>query len=151
MPSVRPRVVTYVSKRVLNRLEEFRSDNELKSISEAAHFALEDYFGVGLSSRSSEPSVENLKREIITLKKHVRKLQADSQVIIEPVQVQEQGGCSQGFLSDRLGVSASTITKYKHLASFSEWSKTKDPQGSAWIYSPETQRFYPANETSTGP
>lgn len=37
-------------------------------------------------------------------------------------------------LSQRLGVSKSTVRKRKRQAGFSEWSKSLDPEGIAWVY-----------------
>jgi hypothetical protein len=37
-------------------------------------------------------------------------------------------------LALRLGVSSSTISRYKERLNFSEWSQTLDPEGIAWIY-----------------
>lgn len=37
-------------------------------------------------------------------------------------------------LAHRLGVSSSTISRYKERADFGEWSQTRDPQGIAWSY-----------------
>jgi hypothetical protein len=37
-------------------------------------------------------------------------------------------------LSQRLGVSKSTVRKRKRQAGFSEWSKNLDPEGIAWVY-----------------
>ncbi|MCY7390882.1 MAG: hypothetical protein LH647_05085 [Leptolyngbyaceae cyanobacterium CAN_BIN12] len=37
-------------------------------------------------------------------------------------------------LAHRLGVSSSTISRYKERTNFGEWSQTLDPQGIAWSY-----------------
>ncbi len=37
-------------------------------------------------------------------------------------------------LAHRLGVSSSTISRYKERTDFGEWSETRDPQGIAWSY-----------------
>jgi hypothetical protein len=37
-------------------------------------------------------------------------------------------------LSQRLGVSKSTVRQRKRQADFSEWSKNLDPEGMAWMY-----------------
>ncbi|MBI4783272.1 MAG: hypothetical protein HY785_18420 [Oscillatoriophycideae cyanobacterium NC_groundwater_1537_Pr4_S-0.65um_50_18] len=44
-------------------------------------------------------------------------------------------------LAQRLGVSKSTISVYKIREDFTEWTKTKDPQGIAWIYNSMTKQF----------
>lgn len=49
----------------------------------------------------------------------------------------------QAELARRLNVSPSTIRNHKFKPDFSEWSQSKDPQGIAWVFSPENQQFYP--------
>ncbi len=44
-------------------------------------------------------------------------------------------------LARRLGVSASTLSKFKYRANFSEWSRDLDPAGIAWSY--ENKLFVP--------
>ncbi|NJR38916.1 MAG: hypothetical protein HC781_08860 [Leptolyngbyaceae cyanobacterium CSU_1_4] len=45
-----------------------------------------------------------------------------------------ENSLSSRQLSQRLGVSKSTVRKRKRLAGFSEWSKSLDPEGMAWTY-----------------
>ena len=53
----------------------------------------------------------------------------------------------QKDLAERLGVSSSTILKYRgNKTSFANWSKEKDPEGIAWQYSPKTGFFTPVDE-----
>ncbi len=51
---------------------------------------------------------------------------------------------NQTQLAERLGVVVSAITYWKFKAGFSEWSRSKDPEGIAWKYSPDSKRFSPA-------
>ncbi|MFB2893086.1 heavy metal translocating P-type ATPase [Aerosakkonemataceae cyanobacterium BLCC-F50] len=44
-------------------------------------------------------------------------------------------------LAERLKVSASTLSKRKSQSEFSQWSKTKDPEGITWKYSAKSQLF----------
>lgn len=44
-------------------------------------------------------------------------------------------------LAHRLGVSKSTISIYKSKLEFPEWSRSRDPEGIAWIYSQNTKKF----------
>ena len=48
----------------------------------------------------------------------------------------------QAELARRLQVSPSTVSNRKVKPDFSDWSKSKDPEGIAWNYSKETQKFY---------
>ncbi|MGB5896930.1 MAG: hypothetical protein WBG66_01905 [Geitlerinemataceae cyanobacterium] len=49
----------------------------------------------------------------------------------------------QAELARRLQVSASTIGKRKLKPDFTEWVRSKDPQGMSWRYSQVTKQFYP--------
>jgi hypothetical protein len=50
---------------------------------------------------------------------------------------------NQTQLAERLGVVVSAITYWKFKSGFSEWSRSKDPDGLAWKYSPDSKRFSP--------
>lgn len=52
-------------------------------------------------------------------------------------------GLIQAELAKRLDVHSSTIGKRKSDSDFSEWSQSRDPEGIAWEYSPETKEFLP--------
>jgi hypothetical protein len=49
----------------------------------------------------------------------------------------------QAELARRLQVSSSTIGKRKLKPDFTEWARSKDPDGVSWRYSQVTKRFYP--------
>jgi hypothetical protein len=49
----------------------------------------------------------------------------------------------QAELARRLNVSASTIGKRKLKPDFTEWVRSKDPEGMGWRYSQVTKQFYP--------
>ncbi len=50
---------------------------------------------------------------------------------------------TQAALAKRLGVSTSSITRMQSKPNFPEWSQQKDPEGIAWVKSPDTKQFYP--------
>jgi hypothetical protein len=52
----------------------------------------------------------------------------------------------QSELAKRLDVHSSTIYKRRDDPDFSEWSRSRDPEGIAWQYSPETKDFSPLEE-----
>ncbi|MBE9128938.1 MULTISPECIES: hypothetical protein [unclassified Coleofasciculus] len=54
----------------------------------------------------------------------------------------------QAELAKRLEVHSSTVGKRKSDPDFAEWSQSKDPEGIAWEYSPETREFLPLNKPS---
>lgn len=49
----------------------------------------------------------------------------------------------QSELAKRLDVHSSTVFKRRADPDFSEWSRSRDPEGIAWEYLPETKEFYP--------
>jgi uncharacterized coiled-coil DUF342 family protein len=48
---------------------------------------------------------------------------------------------TQAELSKRLGCDSGTLTKNRKKSSFYEWSQSKDPEGKAWKYLPDTHRY----------
>lgn len=48
---------------------------------------------------------------------------------------------TQAELSKRFGCDSGTLTKNRSKPSFKEWSQSKDPEGKAWRYLPDTQRY----------
>jgi hypothetical protein len=65
----------------------------------------------------------------------------------EPPNCQPEDGAErpliQAELARRLKVSASTIGKRKLKPDFTEWVRSKDPEGMGWRYSQVTKQFYP--------
>jgi DNA repair exonuclease SbcCD ATPase subunit len=60
----------------------------------------------------------------------------------EPMtQDQEPVTLTQAELAKRLGCDSGTLTKNRKKPSFQEWSQSKDPEGKAWKYLPDTQRY----------
>ncbi|MCT7950355.1 hypothetical protein NG798_11190 [Ancylothrix sp. C2] len=49
---------------------------------------------------------------------------------------------TQSELAYRLGVHATTVSKWKMRPDFSEWSGSKDPAGVVWKYDVKSKRFY---------
>lgn len=47
----------------------------------------------------------------------------------------------QAELAKRLDVHSSTVGKRKSDPDFSEWSQSRDPEGIAWVYLPDTKEF----------
>ncbi|MDX2271835.1 MAG: response regulator [Cyanobacteriota bacterium] len=67
-----------------------------------------------------------------------------SQAVLErPVSKRNMRPLNQTQLSERLGVVVSAITYWKQKPGFSEWSRSKDPDGVTWRYSPDSKRFIP--------
>ncbi len=52
-------------------------------------------------------------------------------------------GLIQSELARRLDVHSSTVHKRKSEPDFSAWSRSRDPQGIAWEYSPKARLFFP--------
>ncbi len=62
---------------------------------------------------------------------------------VPPSKVAQTRPLNQTQLAERLGVVVSAITYWKFKTGFSEWSRSKDPDGIAWKYSPDSKRFSP--------
>lgn len=52
----------------------------------------------------------------------------------------------QSELAKRLNVYSSTVYKRRNDPEFSEWSRSRDPDGIAWKFSPKTKEFQPVKE-----
>ncbi len=48
---------------------------------------------------------------------------------------------TQAKLSKQLGCDFSTLTRNPSKPSFKQWSQSKDPEGKAWKYLPDSQRY----------
>ncbi len=53
------------------------------------------------------------------------------------------GSLIQAELAKRLEVHSSTVYKRRADPDFPEWSRSRDPEGIAWNYSPDTRQFFP--------
>jgi hypothetical protein len=53
------------------------------------------------------------------------------------------GSLIQSELAKRLSVYSSTVYKRRNDPEFSEWSRSRDPDGIAWTYSEKTKEFFP--------
>jgi uncharacterized coiled-coil DUF342 family protein len=76
------------------------------------------------------------EEEIAHLKEELENL-----AIALPPTAQDQESLSQGELAKRLNCDSGTLTKNRKKPSFEEWSRSKDPEGKAWRYLPDTQRY----------
>jgi hypothetical protein len=56
---------------------------------------------------------------------------------------------TQAELSKRLGVDPATLSRNRTKPNFPEWSRGKDPKGTAWSYLPEVKRYTPLSTVST--
>ncbi len=75
--------------------------------------------------------------EIAQLKEELGKLKA---IAPQPT-TNYQELLTQAELSKRLGCDSGTLTKNRKKSSFYEWSQSKDPEGKAWKYLPDTHRY----------
>jgi chromosome segregation ATPase len=75
--------------------------------------------------------------KIAHLKEELEKLKA---IAPQPT-TNDQELLTQAELSKRLGCDSGTLTKNRSKPSFKKWSQSKDPEGKAWEYLPDTQRY----------
>jgi chromosome segregation ATPase len=78
----------------------------------------------------------NKDEEIAHLKEELERL-----AIAPQPMTQDQEPMTQAELAKRLGCDSGTLTKNRKKPSFQEWSQSKDPEGKAWRYLPDTQRY----------
>jgi len=76
------------------------------------------------------------EEEIAHLKEELENL-----AIALPPTAQDQEPLTQGEVAKRLNCDSGTLTKNRKKPSFEEWSRSKDPEGKAWGYLPDTQRY----------
>ena len=76
------------------------------------------------------------EEEIAHLKEELENL-----AIALPPTAQDQEPLTQGELAKRLNCDSGTLTKNRKKPSFEEWSRSKDPEGKAWKYLPDSQRY----------
>jgi hypothetical protein len=152
MPSDAAKVTGYVRQVVYDRLMEFKEIHELKSISQAVTFVLEDYFGINLLSPIKpvlSDRVGDLEEQMKQLSELVASIQVDleklSLELHKPTAVEPDlgKGLTQVELAQRFRVRESTISRNKSKFEFIEWSKGKDPEYISWIYSLQTKLFFP--------
>jgi hypothetical protein len=76
------------------------------------------------------------EEEIARLKEELENL-----AIALPPTAQDQEPLTQGELAKRLNCDSGTLTKNRKKPTFEEWSRSKDPEGKAWKYLPDVQRY----------
>lgn len=96
------------------------------------------------------PSIENrvqskLENQTQTYAEHKTFAEAETPNFATQTDVQEHQTESllQSELAKRLAVNSSTVYKHRSNPDFSEWSRSRDPEGIAWQYSSEDKRFFP--------
>jgi hypothetical protein len=94
-------------------------------------------------------AIENLEHkppeDVQTLAEQTTLSKAD-QSKVAPTHTQEHlapDSLLQSELAKRLAVNSSTVYKHRSNPDFSEWSRSRDPEGIAWQYSSEDKRFFP--------
>ncbi|HEY9727076.1 MAG TPA: hypothetical protein V6D50_11575 [Chroococcales cyanobacterium] len=68
-------------------------------------------------------------------------LEKEEHIVLQPL--------IQAELAKRLDVHSSTVGKRKSDPDFADWSQSRDPEGLAWVYSPETKEFMPQNKAES--
>jgi hypothetical protein len=70
----------------------------------------------------------------------------DSWEELEAQKTQDFKPLIQAELAKRLDVHSSTVGKRKSDDDFPEWSQSRDPEGIAWEYNPDTKEFVPLDK-----
>lgn len=103
------------------------------------------------SSQSKYPpeeisAVQQLQQQPDSSLSHHKEKEEQSADLSNENQQQASSSLIQAELAKRLDVHSSTVGKRKSDPDFSEWSQTKDPQGIAWEYLPDTKEFVPHSQ-----
>jgi len=164
------KVSSYVPQSIYEKLVEFKRHHQLKSVSQALSLIVHEHFGIlptqeaasfpsdGVSSRlllleetvmyltqQQEQIKQALAQVQTTINDETGKTNANAPThrrilkrtaVITPLE--PHGGTA---LARRLGVSKSTISLYKQRTDFPEWSRSRDPEGVAWMYKHESKQF----------
>ena len=129
-------------KQLYNCLEQLKDRHGLDFIFEAVKAILEDHFKSGSYQTTNDQTltqvVEDLRSEVASLKMQVSKLQqnlnSDRTNQLTDVKIQSEL-LNQKQLAERLGVNNLAIEQHKtDVKEFIEWSRSKDPNRSAWKY-----------------
>lgn len=68
-------------------------------------------------------------------------LEQEEHIVLQPL--------IQAELAKRLDVHSSTVGKRKSDPDFTDWSQSRDPEGIAWVYLPETKEFMPKKQAES--
>ncbi len=91
-----------------------------------------------------EEADEDLRNELLTKDETIAHLNEELgklKAIAPQPTTNDQELLTQSELSKRLGCDSGTLTKNRSKPSFKEWSQSKDPEGKAWRYLPDSQRY----------
>jgi hypothetical protein len=99
-----------------------------------------------LDARNLEPEATDgdLRNDLLMKDEKIAHLKEELgklKVITPQPTTNDQELLTQAELAKRLGCDSGTLTKNRSKPSFKEWSQSKDPQGKAWEYLPDTQRY----------
>jgi hypothetical protein len=83
------------------------------------------------------------RQELQSLVDKYQTLMDKSPAIAPQPTTNDQELLTQAELSKRLGCDSGTLTKNRNKSNFEKWSQSKDPEGKAWRYLPDTQRYSP--------
>jgi transcriptional regulator with XRE-family HTH domain len=163
------KVSGYVPKQVYEQLLKLKEQWEINSTSQILTLILQEYFGIDSHPNKLENSSLSLPQSLVALEERISRLeqqlievcelisknfQVEQHIDIENNKRTEFGRRNSRIpkitplvphrncdLADRLGVSKSTISAYKSRENFTEWSRSRDPEGIAWTYHPSTKLF----------
>jgi len=98
-----------------------------------------------LDARNLELEVADgdLKHELLNNDEEIARLKEElgRLALALPPTTHDQEPLTQAELAERLNCDSGTLTKNRKKSSFQEWSRSKDPEGKAWKYLPDTQRY----------
>ena len=118
-------------------------DSSKLSVRDIAQIAKQEQNEVEPTATDSEPSVAPAtESESISSAATLPKSDASS-TTEQSTSVDADLSLIQAELAKRLDLNSSTVGRRKSDPDFAEWSQSKDPEGIAWKYEPDTKLFVP--------
>ncbi|MGV2828673.1 hypothetical protein [Myxosarcina sp. GI1(2024)] len=110
--------------------------------------------GIASLAKQEQTQQQQISEHSTSAATDVAELESESPVATESSAVDEaeitttdeERFLIQADLAKRLDLNSSTVGRRKLDEDFPEWSQSKDPEGIAWKYIPETKHFVPMDE-----
>lgn len=142
MTTQKHEIVNHISQQLYERIEQFKEQQKLSSVSQAVNTILEDYFGLESSQTTTSKHltqiVEELKNEVAQLKRQMSQIdqKPTSDRLNQSKNTNSQGKLlNRTQLAARLEVKQTDIEQHKTDGNeFVEWTKSKEPERIPWRY-----------------
>ena len=117
-------------------------DSSKLSVRDIAQIAKQEQSEVTSTATDTELSVGTTEAESTSSTATIPKSDASSNTE-QSTEVNTDRSLIQAELAKRLDLNSSTVGRRKSDPDFAEWSQSKDPEGVAWKYEPESKLYVP--------